>query len=127
MRRELLAVMANLHWVPLTSLVITSTRIQRANNLGSSKHHLIDCNIKKFGYNEHPAITSTFSCIKVLVVSGTQCTLSETNRTRYKRRVQCDSSSVATNSRIQRSILLSWLSTSESQEWLSTSESQEVH
>ena len=54
-------------------LVITSNRIQKAKNLVSSGHHLIDRNVKKFGYNEHPATTSTFSCIKVLVVSGTQC------------------------------------------------------
>ena len=46
------------HWVPLTtSSVITSTRIQRANNLVSGRHHLIDHNVKKFGYNEHPATT----------------------------------------------------------------------
>ena len=65
----------SVHWVPLTtSSVITSTRIQRANNLVSSGHLLIDHNVKKFSYNEHPATTSTFSCIKVLVVSGTQCT-----------------------------------------------------
>ena len=66
--------MAEIHWVPLTrSSVITSTQIQRANNLLSSRHYLIDCNVKKFTYNEHPDTTSTFSCIKVLVVSGTQC------------------------------------------------------
>ena len=64
----------HIHWVPLTtSSVITSTRIQRANNFVWSWHYLIHSNVKKFSYNKHPATTSTFSCIKVLVVSGTQC------------------------------------------------------
>ena len=63
-----------LHWVPLTmSSVTTSTRLQQANNLVSHWHYLIDHNIKKFSYNKHRDITSTFLCIKVLVVSGTQC------------------------------------------------------
>ena len=29
----------------------------------------------EFGYNEHPFITSRFLCIKLLVVSGTECNL----------------------------------------------------
>ena len=40
--------------------------------LVSSLHHLIDYNVKKFSYNECPATTSTFSCNKLFVVSGTQ-------------------------------------------------------
>ena len=64
------------HWVPLT----TSTWIQRAKNLVSSWHHLIDHNVKMFSYNEHPATTSTFLCIKMLVVSGTQCIFRKTTQ-----------------------------------------------
>ena len=28
-----------------------------------SLHQIIDYNVKKFGYHEHPLITNTFSCI----------------------------------------------------------------
>ena len=34
---------------------------------------IIDCNVKKFNYNEHPLTTSRFFCIFLLVVSGIQC------------------------------------------------------
>ena len=39
---------------------------------------IIDYNVKKFGYNEHPLITSSFFCIFLLVVSGTQCSYNGT-------------------------------------------------
>ena len=57
----------------ILDLPLMSTWIQRANNLVSSRHHLIDRNVKKFGCNEHVATVSTGSCIKVFVASGTQC------------------------------------------------------
>ena len=34
---------------------------------------IIDSNVKKFGYNEHPLVTSGFLCIFLLIVSRTQC------------------------------------------------------
>ena len=34
---------------------------------------VIDCSVKKFGYNGHPFITSSFFCIVIFVVSATQC------------------------------------------------------
>ena len=34
---------------------------------------VIDCSVKKFGYNGHPFITSSFFYIVIFVVSGTQC------------------------------------------------------
>ena len=62
------------HWVPLTtSSVTTSTQLLRADNFLSSLDPIIDYNVKKFSYNEHPVTTSTYLCIKMLVVSGTQC------------------------------------------------------
>ena len=43
------------------------------NNLVPSQHPIIDNNVKILYYYEHPVTTSTFSYIKVLVVSRTQC------------------------------------------------------
>ena len=34
---------------------------------------IFECNVKKFGYNDHPLIRSNFFCIFLLVVNGTQC------------------------------------------------------
>ena len=42
---------------------------------------IIECNVRKFGYNEHPLKTSSFFCIFLLVVSGTQCTYISKNET----------------------------------------------
>ena len=54
------------HSIPLTtSSVTTSTRLQRADFVASKS-------FTKFGYNEHPVITSNFFCIFLLAVSGTQ-------------------------------------------------------
>ena len=50
------------------------TRLLQANNLLSSLQHLTDHNVKKFSYNQYPGTTSTFLCIKLLVLNGTQCT-----------------------------------------------------
>ena len=49
--------------------------------------NIIDCNVKKFGYNEHLMIMSSFFCIFILVVSGAQCMLllgPHSNGTRWK-------------------------------------------
>ena len=35
---------------------------------------IIDCNVKKFSYNENPLIRSSYFCVFLLIVSGTQCT-----------------------------------------------------
>ena len=35
--------------------------------------YIIDSNVKKFGYFEHPPTTSSFLCIYLLVLSGAQC------------------------------------------------------
>ena len=34
---------------------------------------IIDCNVIKFGFNEHTPVTNSFFCIFLLVVSETQC------------------------------------------------------
>ena len=34
---------------------------------------VIDSNVKKFGYYEHPPTTSSFLCFYLLVLGGTQC------------------------------------------------------
>ena len=34
---------------------------------------IVECNVKKFGCNEHRLVTSSFFCIFLLVVSGTPC------------------------------------------------------
>ena len=39
---------------------------------------IIDCNVKKFGYNEHPLLMISFFCIFLLVVSGTLCKVNNT-------------------------------------------------
>ena len=71
------------HRIPVTtSSVTTSNRLLWANNFQWNQHLLIDHNVKKFSYNEHPGSTSTFLCIKLLVVSGTQCTCLETANTK---------------------------------------------
>ena len=41
--------------------------------VGTPIRHRIDYNVKKFNENEHPATTSAFVCIKLFVISGTQC------------------------------------------------------
>ena len=59
---------------PLTTSSVTmSTWLLRANNVLYSQCPLINYNVKKFSYKEHGATTSTFLCVKLLVVSGTQC------------------------------------------------------
>ena len=59
------------YWIPVTtSSVTTSNRLLWANNFQGNQHLLIDHNVKKFSNNEHPGSTSTFLCIKLLVVSG---------------------------------------------------------
>ena len=46
-----------IHWVPLTtSSVTTITRLQRTVFFASK--YFTACNVKKFGYNEHPLTTS---------------------------------------------------------------------
>ena len=55
-----------LHRVPLTMSSVTTSRFLCIK--------IIDCNVKKLCYNEYPLITSSFFCIVLLVVSGTQCT-----------------------------------------------------
>ena len=58
-----------LHWVPLTTSSVTmSTRLQWVGFFAS----IIDSNVKKFGYCEHPLRTSSFLFIYLLVISGTQ-------------------------------------------------------
>ena len=57
-----------IHWVPLTTSLVTMSRFFLHQN------HC-DCNVKKFGYNEHPLITNSFFRIFLLVVNGTQCNL----------------------------------------------------
>ena len=56
-----------------TSSVTTSTRLLRANNLLYNQYSLIDYNVKKCSYNEHPPTMNTFLCIKLLVIKGTHC------------------------------------------------------
>ena len=64
-----------LHWILLTTFSVTiRTLLLRANNLLLSQHPLIDNDVKKSSYSKHPATTSTFLCIKLLFVRGTQCT-----------------------------------------------------
>ena len=71
------------HRIPVTtSSVTTSNRLLWANNFQWNQHLFIDHNVKKFSYNEHPGSTSTFLCIKLFVVSGTQCTCLETANTK---------------------------------------------
>ena len=36
---------------------------------------IIDCNVKKFGYNKQPLRTNSFFCMFSFVVSGIQCTI----------------------------------------------------
>ena len=60
--------------VKYTESHLQRVRLQRANNLVPTQHPMIDNNVKMLCYKEPPVTASTFSCIKVLVVSGTQCT-----------------------------------------------------
>ena len=61
-------VTTQLHFVPLTTSSVTTSKRLCIK--------IIDCNVKKFGYNEHPLVTCSFYCIFLLVVSGTQRTTS---------------------------------------------------
>ena len=55
-----------IHWVPLKSSVKTSR---------SLFIKIFDYNVKKFDYNEHLLVTSSFFCIFLRVVSETCCSL----------------------------------------------------
>ena len=53
----------------------TGSRLQRVllQRADFFAYKIIVSNVKKFGYNEHSLIISSFICIFLLVVSGTQC------------------------------------------------------
>ena len=59
---------SKLHWIPLSASSATTSRFLCIK--------FIDRSVKKFGHNEHPLIMSSFFCIFVLVVNGTQCSYS---------------------------------------------------
>ena len=54
---------------------LTRVRLQRlpAYNEGFLCIKIIDGNVEKFGYYEHASTTSSFLCIYLLVLSGTEC------------------------------------------------------
>ena len=54
-----------LHWIQLQRAPAITSRFLCTI--------LIESNVKKFGYNEHPPTTSSFFCIFLLVLSRTQC------------------------------------------------------
>ena len=57
--------------VTLGDSATKSTRTQRVDFFCVK---IIGSNIKKFGYHEYPPTTSSFLCIYLIVISGTQCT-----------------------------------------------------
>ena len=67
-RRKMQQLKPKVHWVPLTtSSVTTGTCLERTDFFCMN---IIDCNVKKFDYNEHSVVTNSF----LLLVSGSQCT-----------------------------------------------------
>ena len=62
---------------PHTGSHLQRVRLQRApgyqEQISLHKYHWLQC-LKKFGYDEQRLVTSSFFCIILLVVSGTQCT-----------------------------------------------------
>ena len=60
-------------WAPLTTSSVTIMNQHPTTKSGFLSNKIIDCNVKRFSYNEHPLTTSTFFCIFLSVVHGTQC------------------------------------------------------
>ena len=54
-----------LHWIPLSTSSVTASRFLCIK--------IIDSNVKKFSYYDHPPTTNNFLCIYLLVISETQC------------------------------------------------------
>ena len=52
---------STLHWVPLSTSSVVTSRFLCLK--------ILDCNVKKFGYNKHLLIMNSFFCIFILIVS----------------------------------------------------------